>query len=299
MGCAGSKKYSPAAPTSNEPKQYSWDNKVKKDPALFNIEKLDRASVTRAPNEICGEQINVAECKNCDIFLCDVVGGVFIDDCEDCRIFAGAVSSSIFIRNCSRMKVIVACQQFRSRDCRDCDFGLFCATEPIIETSTGMRFGCFEFFYFSLREQFDKAKLSVYNNLWWQVHDFNKKVGETHWTLLPQEQVPKLLDVAKCSAVQQSEFLSGRVVPVTLGSRPRPFSNRALLVFLPDQAAAAVVESFLEHAAGRSEWALCQTRSLILNGERCRALLGCFGDAVAKAAVGQHVCGVEVCGASV
>jgi len=301
MGCAGSKKYSAEKPAAKaqEPKQYSWDTKEKKDPALFNIEKKNGVSVCRAANEINGEQMNIAECVNCDIFLCDFVGALFVDDCQDCRLFVGPVSSSIFLRNCSKMKVIVACQQFRTRDCKDCDFGLFCATEPIIETSVGMRFACFEFFYFSLKEQFDKAKLSVWNNLWWQIHDFNKKPGETHWSLLPQADVAKLLDVSKCTAIERNEFQGGRVVPVTLGSRPRPAATSALVVFLPDGSAARVVESFLEYAASRNDWALCQTRSLVLNAERCKALLSSFGDATVKSAVGKSVSAIEVCGPTV
>ena len=35
----------------------------------------------------------------------------------------------------------------RTRDCKKMDFFLCCATQPIIESSSVMKFACFQFFY--------------------------------------------------------------------------------------------------------------------------------------------------------
>lgn len=43
---------------------------------------------------------------------------------------------------------MVACQQFRARDCTDCTFFLFSATQPVIESSLGLRFACYTLDYF-------------------------------------------------------------------------------------------------------------------------------------------------------
>ena len=45
---------------------------------------------------------------------------------------------------------IIACSQFRSRDCTNVDILLCCKTLPIIEASTDVRFGCFRGAYFAL-----------------------------------------------------------------------------------------------------------------------------------------------------
>lgn len=40
-----------------------------------------------------------------------------------------------------------------------------------------------QYSYFSLAEQFQSAKLSVWNNQWFRVHDFNETDGEVHYRL--------------------------------------------------------------------------------------------------------------------
>jgi len=54
---------------------------------------------------------------------------------------------SVFVRDCSDCKLMIACQQFRTRDCKKLDTFLCCTTQPIIEASTGMKFGCFQYHY--------------------------------------------------------------------------------------------------------------------------------------------------------
>jgi hypothetical protein len=45
---------------------------------------------------------------------------------------------------------VVACGQFRTRDCRKMDIFLCCATQPIIEASSSIHFGCYQLFYSDL-----------------------------------------------------------------------------------------------------------------------------------------------------
>lgn len=59
------------------------------------------------------------------------------------RVFIAACVDSVFVRNCTGCVFTVACKQLRTRDCEDCEFRLYCKTEPIIETSHGMTFAPF------------------------------------------------------------------------------------------------------------------------------------------------------------
>lgn len=59
------------------------------------------------------------------------------------RVFIAACVDSVFVRNCVGCVFTVACKQLRTRDCTDCEFRLYCKTEPIIETSTRLAFGQF------------------------------------------------------------------------------------------------------------------------------------------------------------
>lgn len=49
---------------------------------------------------------------------------------------------SIFIRDCSDCSFAIICQQFRTRDCKRITTFLSCCTQPIIESSTNMKFAC-------------------------------------------------------------------------------------------------------------------------------------------------------------
>ncbi|CAE8649542.1 unnamed protein product, partial [Polarella glacialis] len=259
MGACGSKAApgKGAAPaTSAKPQAAPKAERKKLNPADYIISKKIGETVIKEEGTIAGEQFNIEECKDCDIFLLDYIATAFIDDCKGCRIFVGPIESSIFIRNCSSCSFIVACQQFRCRDCTDCNLALLCTTEPIIETSENMKFACFDFNYFSLRGQLNQAGLKLWNNKWSQVYDFNKNSTNPNWSLLPQEEVPKLLNLkAVAGIVSPEELQNDRAVPVTLGSRPRPSPESCFVVFLPDSE--AFVEAFLAKATKTEGWILC------------------------------------------
>lgn len=166
--------------------EYSW-NKKKPDPKDFMFSKLTGQVCIKEPGSINGQMFIVEDCEDCDIYLCDYMATVQIDYCKNCRIFVGPTESSIFIRNCENCKCIFACQQYRARECKDCDTLLFSSTAPVIEMSSGMRFGCFRFFYFSLAQQFEALKLSVFDNKWSEIYDFNPNPSAPNWSFLPPE----------------------------------------------------------------------------------------------------------------
>lgn len=60
---------------------------------------------------------------------------------------------SVFIRDCKNCKIVVACQQFRTRDCSKIDIFLCCNTQPIIEASSGMKFACYQYHYPELKSK--------------------------------------------------------------------------------------------------------------------------------------------------
>jgi len=145
----------------------------------------------RSNREIAGQPFDVEECRGCDLFLADHSAAVNMDACENCHIFIGPVESSVFIRNCTNCRIIVACQQFRMRDCHSCEVLLYCLTEPVIESSKDIRFGCFYFAYDHLAEQFQNAQLSLYHNMWSYIYDFNSNAAQTHYQLLSLKEMTK------------------------------------------------------------------------------------------------------------
>jgi protein XRP2 len=265
------------------------------DPKDFVFSQKTGEVLVKEAGSIDGEQFNIEECKDCDIFLFDYIATIFIDQCENCRIFVGPVESSIFIRNCKDCNFVIACQQFRSRDCTDCSLALLSTTEPVIETSTGMKFACFDFFYFSLREQIVNAGLKVVNNKWWQIHDFNKKADKPNWTLLPQEDAKSLLRTSQCTSLSLEELEMDRVVPVTLGCRPAPSEECCFVIFLPEQE--SVVEHFISQTSKTQGWVLSRTRATVLPLDRLKSLFAWAAkEKLEKQCKDKEIVGVEVYG---
>lgn len=70
---------------------------------------------------------------------------------------------SVFVRDCKNCKIVVACQQFRTRDCSKIDIFLCCNTQPIIEASSGMKFACYQYHYPELKSKSLKHQVNNYN----------------------------------------------------------------------------------------------------------------------------------------
>lgn len=212
---------------------------------------------------------------------CDVIDSVNIDECYGCRIFIGPVSGSIFIRNSKDCNVIVACQQFRTRECDNMNFGLYCSTRPIIETSTNMLFGCFEFFYFSLKEQMNRAHLVPWNNKWSCIHDFSPNKACPNWGLLQQSKVSSLVEKKKCESIVHGElavFDRQWVIPVTIGCRERSVDESIVVVFWPSSN--LLINEFMTEAQTR-EWRFVNTRAMALDVDRRRVFFS-FNRSVLK-----------------
>lgn len=273
--------------------------KEKLNPADFIISGRSGETIVKDKGSIDGEQFCIENCRDCDIFLFDHLDSSFVDDCEGCRIYVGPVRNSIMIRTCRGCSFVIACRQMRTRDCSNCRFALFSTTQPSIETSVNLQFACFDFVYFSLREQIAQANLKLWNNKWWQIHDFNENLDNPNWSLLAVDEVPSLLRAEQCAGISAEELAMDRVVPVTLGSRPRrwgePEGESCFIVFLPQSD--EFVEAFLARVGRTEEWTLCRTRAAVLSEERAKTLFSWTKEkSLVSRCKGQEVVGVEVCG---
>ncbi|CAL1547400.1 unnamed protein product, partial [Lymnaea stagnalis] len=186
-----------------------------------------------------GEQIVIQNCQDSTIYIFDHIATVSVDDCVNCNIFLGPIKSSVFIRDCKQCRVAVACQQYRTRDCFQIDTFLLCCTQPIIESSSRMKFTCFRYYYSQLESHFKSAGLSVYNNNWSNIHDFTPVPEEDlNFSYLPTD--AKLEDFVPVPAGPEFDSMQittdedRSVVPVTWGKRRKMSSESCLVVFFYD-----------------------------------------------------------------
>ena len=136
----------------------------------------------------------IDNCNDCTLLVLDHCAQAQIDNVSDSKIFIGASADSVFVRNCSNCTFTVACGQLRTRDCQNCTFNLYCKTEPVIETSSNMKFGPFNGAYPGhqgdlLDAGLEKDVSDSNDEKWQNVFDFNdpSKTGE-NWRLLRPEE---------------------------------------------------------------------------------------------------------------
>ncbi|KAK2144811.1 hypothetical protein LSH36_729g02029 [Paralvinella palmiformis] len=123
------------------------DKRPTLDPKDYMFDKLKGETIGKLPGSLNGQQFIIQNCEDCNIYIFDHTATVSVDDCVNCRIFLAPIKTSVFIRDCKDCKLMVACQQFRTRDCHRLDVFLSCVTQPIIEATTGVKFGCFQYYY--------------------------------------------------------------------------------------------------------------------------------------------------------
>uniref|UniRef100_A0A8C7XK96 Protein XRP2 n=1 Tax=Oryzias sinensis TaxID=183150 RepID=A0A8C7XK96_9TELE len=257
--------------TDEAPKQYSWDKREKVDLSHYTLKELKDVTVGRLPGTLNGEQFVIQDCENCNIFVLDHSATITIDDCVNCRIVLGPVKGSVFFRDCKDIKCVVACQQFRTRDCQKMDVFLCCATQPIIESSTGMKFGCFQYFYPELAFHFKDAGLSIFNNNWSNIHDFTPVSGENNWSLLPEASsvldfVPTPDPESDFKSVRISADPSRSIVPLTKGGRRKESEESCLFVFFAGEYTTANARKLIDEAVAKG-FVLIQTKEVLMRPE--------------------------------
>jgi len=134
------------------------------------------------------QQMALDTLAHCTVKLFGLTDSVMVDDCTDCTFLIGPCTGSIMFRNCARLHVTCACGQLRTRDCRDVQFFLYCKSDPVVETSTDVRFQTWNVAYPGLVALFAEAGFAPHKNRYRNVFDFNKDdpaVPEPHFLIQP------------------------------------------------------------------------------------------------------------------
>ena len=94
----------------------------------------------KLPGSIDGQPFEIIDCDNCELLVLDNTDQVQIDCVRKSKVFIAASSESVFLRDCKDCSFTIACKQLRTRSCSNCDIYLYTKTDPVIESSTNMRY---------------------------------------------------------------------------------------------------------------------------------------------------------------
>lgn len=87
----------------------------------------------------------------------------------------------MFIRNCRNCNFTIAAKQLRVRDCSNCSIHLYVKTEPVIETSIGLKFAPFNVEPSKVLKEANLLDSSgqLLENKWDKVFDFSNNTGDS------------------------------------------------------------------------------------------------------------------------
>lgn len=286
MGCLFTRS---SSSDSDEPvkKEYSWDKKRNIRKEDFMLENLQDRSVVRLPDSIGGQQFLIQNLTNCNIYLLDHMAAINMDNCTNCQLVTGPVKGSVFLRNCMSCKILCACQQLRTRDCSKTDIFLFCTTQPIIEASYKMQFGCYQLSYSGLAKQFVETELELMNNSWDKVYDFTPNPDQgPNWKLAPEDtkvedifvwtiengDIGGSMDIGlNKSSLPEDIMLNGStrisVVPMVAGNRGRISEESCLILFFNQDEMSETVLDFVRQLQSQS-LTLIRSNQMTLPEER-------------------------------
>ncbi|CAF1631832.1 unnamed protein product, partial [Adineta ricciae] len=293
-----------ARPSSPPPRQpYSWESPeraaIRKED--FILDKLKDQTIYRLPGSVNGQQFIIQNCDNCSIYVFDYADSIQIDDCTNCRILIGPVRGSIFLRDSINCVLATICQQFRTRDCRDTHVYLACSSQPVIESSHNIKFGCLTLNYKNLAEQYKSAGISPWNNNWSNNHDFTSIPDGKNYSLLDKDDnVFKHLSLPTdpaCAFLNVSDNVNQSVTPYTHGELCRDRNEERCLVILFHNANADACARDLITSTRQSNIELVQTKSYRIDDTSVERLFG--GDRKYNALVASGpVIGLEFIGAN-
>lgn len=182
------------------------------------------------------------------------------------QIFVGPCESSVFVRTSKHLKLIIAAQQLRTRECSDLDILLYVsAGQPVIEATTNVRLGCFQWNYFGLAEQFAAAGLDPWYSEWSNVHDFTASSNSHAWSYIDSSTKGTDLLPSLESTGSGLDNLPGFVTPLTWGNRPIPIPDpvRFLVAISPqlhDEIGVELLDSQLESELSNGQLWLVRSR---------------------------------------
>lgn len=125
------------------------------------------------PDDVRGKDMELDSLTDCEVTVHGSPMALFARRLSNCRFQCGPVASAVFVEGCKGCTFRVACQQLRVHDSRRCQFQVHIQTRSIIEDSTELLFGPYDFVYDGDEHDWAASCLDRVVNNWNRVDDFN------------------------------------------------------------------------------------------------------------------------------
>lgn len=121
-----------------------------------------------------GKDVELDSLIDCDVTIRSCLATLFARRLKNCRVRCGPVAASVFVEECEGCTLRVPCQQLRVHDTRRCEFRVHIQARSIIEDSTELVFGPYDYAYDGDERDWKASGLDRAGvNNWALVDDFN------------------------------------------------------------------------------------------------------------------------------
>eukprot|EP00438_Fugacium_kawagutii_P023536 Skav200891 [mRNA] locus=scaffold1581:102008:102829:+ [translate_table: standard] len=156
----------------------------------FLVTKHSSQIIVRKPGSLSQQQVNLEDLEDCEVYICDPAGQVFVDGCKNCLILLTAFDGPACFRDCQGCTFWVAAQQVRLKDCNSCTFHIYAKTPPTMVNCKDISVAPWCASFFNCTEHFESAGFNQQRNFWKSIFDFS---GGCNWQILPLHEVVHLI----------------------------------------------------------------------------------------------------------
>lgn len=134
----------------------------------------DKTGETLELEGVEGKDVELDSLVDCDVTIRSCLATLFARRLKNCRVHCGPVAASVFVEGCDGCTLHVPCQQLRVHDTQRCEFRVHIQARSIIEDSTELEFGPYDYTYEGDERDWKASGLDRAGvNNWALVDDFN------------------------------------------------------------------------------------------------------------------------------
>lgn len=174
----GFKKQEATIPVVVEVKFDEVDKAIAKSEPQFQVEfhgfrDITNQSLAMESEQVDDEDLQLINLTGCTVDLRGSPSTVHLKDITDCTVNIGPAKTSVFISDCTNCKFNICAQQLRIHTTTASEFYACTTSKAIIEDSTQLRFGAYNYVYEGIEKDFQKAAIVKESCFSSDVVDFN------------------------------------------------------------------------------------------------------------------------------
>eukprot|EP00792_Barthelona_sp_PAP020_P012978 TRINITY_DN7897_c0_g1_i1.p1 TRINITY_DN7897_c0_g1~~TRINITY_DN7897_c0_g1_i1.p1 ORF type:complete len:330 (+),score=74.66 TRINITY_DN7897_c0_g1_i1:24-1013(+) len=140
-------------------------------------QNVSNEKVVVLPENPAGNTFSIIECNNSHFYFYRMSESAQIADCKNCVIFIGPVFGAVYIDGCDNCEIYSISHQLRIRDSQNMKFHTYCTSRPSVEGCKFLEFTSLKGGYNLLANQLMLAQINPFANKWSFIFNFDNPMA--------------------------------------------------------------------------------------------------------------------------